>query len=256
MNSAGSLSDLAQAGPALIVAVAAFFGSMASAITGAGGAIILSFALAPVIGVAALVQTISVAMTVSHLARIQAFRREIDWRVSGIVLAGSIPGVILGAMIYTQLSERAIGLVLGGFMLVIVVLKRMLPNQALNLPRPVILFFSLGFGLVSGATIGGGILVLPILAAAGLTGAAFVATDAVIGLVVHLVKSIVFGSAAVLSAELTLIGIIIGIVMIPGAYVARALIRRMPLSIHAGLIDAVIVLGGLGFLYRAIRSLA
>ncbi len=146
MTEVSSLSQLAQIGPALTVAVAAFFASMASAITGAGGAIILSFALAPIIGVASLVQTISVAMTVSHLARIQAFRREIDWRVSGIVLGGSIPGVILGAMIYTQLSEQAIALLLGVFMLVIVVLKRRLPNRQLNLPMPVILLFSFGFG--------------------------------------------------------------------------------------------------------------
>ncbi|MCA3611482.1 MAG: sulfite exporter TauE/SafE family protein [Methylobacterium sp.] len=254
MTEAASLLDLAQPGPAITVAVAAFFASMASAITGAGGAIILSFALAPIIGVAAVVQTISVAMTVSHLARIEAFRREIDWKVSRIVLAGSIPGVILGAMIYTRLSERAIALLLGSFMLIIVVLKRRLPNRRLNLPMPVILLFSFGFGLVSGATIGGGILLLPILAAAGLTGAAFVATDAVIGLVVHLVKSLVFGSAAVLSWNLTLIGIVVGVMMIPGVYVARVLVRRMPLSIHAGLIDAVIVAGGLGFLYRAIGS--
>jgi hypothetical protein len=72
--------------------------------------------------------------------------------------------------------------------------------------------------------------------------------------VVHLVKSLVFGSAAVLSWNLTLIGIVVGVMMIPGVYVARVLVRRMPLSIHAGLIDAVIVAGGLGFLYRAIGS--
>lgn len=254
MSDTSPLVSLSEIGPALIVALAAFLGSMASAITGAGGAILLSFALAPIIGVASVVQTISVAMTVSHLARIEAFRREIDWRVAGLVLAAALPGVGMGAYVYSLLNERAIALMLGGFMLVIVVLKRALPKHGLRLPLPLIALFSLGFGLVSGATIGGGILVLPILAAAGLSGAAFVATDAVIGLAVHLVKSLVFGSVNVLSRDQVVLGLIIGVVMIPGAYLARSLIRRMPLHVHAGLIDAVILLGGTGFLYRAIQN--
>jgi uncharacterized protein len=239
---------------AVAIAVASFLGSMASAITGAGGAILISFAIAPIIGVGAVVQTISVAMTVSHIARIQAFRREIDWSTGIWIMVWAVPACIIGSIIYTWLDERSIALLLGGFMLAVVLARRLLPKDSFRLSRFWIAVCSSGFGLVSGATIGGGILVLPILAGAGLTGAAFVATDAVIGMVLHLVKMIIFGTASVLSLQQLILGLIIGIMMIPGAYVARYLLRRMPLSVHAGLIDAVIALGGVGFLAQALRS--
>ncbi|MGL4635376.1 MAG: sulfite exporter TauE/SafE family protein [Beijerinckiaceae bacterium] len=240
---------------AFFVAVAAFLGSMASAITGAGGAILISFAITPIIGVGAVVQTISVAMSVSHIARIQAFRADIDWPTATWVMLWSLPGCIIGSVIYTWLDERSIALLLGCFMLAVVIARRALPKGSFRLSRRWIAVCSLGFGLVSGATIGGGILVLPILAGAGLAGAAFVATDAIIGMVLHVVKMIIFGTASVLTAQQFILGLVIGIMMIPGAYVARWLIRRMPVSVHTGLIDAVIVMGGIGFLMQAYRSI-
>jgi uncharacterized protein len=241
---------------AVTIAVAAFLGSMASAITGAGGAILISFAIAPLIGVGAVVQTISVAMTVSHVARIQAFRQEIDWPTGLWVLAFSVPGCVIGSVVYTRLDERSIAFLLGCFMLAVVLARRLLPKGVFRLSRGWIAIASLGFGLVSGATIGGGVLVLPILAGAGLTGAAFVATDAVIGMVLHVLKMLIFGSAAILSLQQFMLGVLIGIMMIPGAYLARYLIRRMPVSVHTGLIDAVIIMGGIGFLAQAYRSLS
>lgn len=236
---------------ALLVAAAAFLGSLASALTGAGGAILLSFALAPIVGLGPLVPTVSVAMAVSHAARIGAFRRDIDWRIAGLVLAAALPGCVIGALVYARLDERAIALTLGLFMLCVVLLRRLKPAEAARLRPGWIALLSFGFGLVSGGTIGGGILVLPILASAGLAGAALVATDAVIGLALHAAKTAVFGGASVLTGELALLGLVVGIMTIPGAWAARWLLRRIPLKVHAGIIDAVIAIGGVGFLLQA-----
>ncbi len=178
-------------------------------------------------------------MAVSHVARVGAFRHDIDRRVAALVLAAALPGGIIGALVYARLDERAIALTLGIFMLAIVALSpRLRPAAPCGWGRagssP-----SFGFGLVSGGTIGGGILVLPILASAGLAGAALVATDAVIGLALHGVKMIVFGSVSVLTRELVLLGVIVGIMTMPGAWAARWLLDRIPLTVHAGIIDAV-----------------
>lgn len=239
---------------ALLVAAAAFLGSLASALTGSGGAIIVSFALAPIIGVAALVPTVSVAMAVSHAARIGFFRHEVDWPISALVLAAAAPGCVIGALVYSRLDERAIALTLGLFMLGVVAVRRLRPVAPRRLGSGWVAVLSFGFGLVSGGTIGGGILVLPILAAAGLAGASLVATDAVIGLALHGVKMIVFGGVSVLTPDLALLGLIVGVMTIPGAWAARWLLQRIPLTVHAGIIDGVITLGGLGFLIQAARQ--
>ncbi len=211
----------------------------------------ISFALAPIIGLAPLVPTLGVAMAVSHAARIGAFRHDVDWRIAALVLAAALPGCVIGALVYARLDERAIALVLGIFMLGVAAIRQLRPAGAPRLGAGWIALFSFGFGLVSGGTIGGGILVLPILASAGLAGAALVATDAVIGLALHGAKTIVFGSVSVLSRDLVLLGLVVGAMTIPGAWAARWLLQRIPLKVHARLIDAVIALGGIGFLLQA-----
>jgi uncharacterized protein len=246
------LGDL---GTAAAVAAAAFAGAVASALTGSGGAVLVSLALAPVIGVAALVQTISVAMVVSHAARIAAFRHAVDWLTCALVLASAVPACIAGAVVYTRLNETAVAVVLGLFLTGVVAARRLLAGRTFALSRGGIVVASAVFGLVSGATIGGGILVLPILMGAGLAGMPLVATDAVIGLVLHFVKMVVFGTARVLTPDLAIFGLIVGACMIPGVYVARLVLARMPLRVHAAIMDAVIAAGGVSFLVRGVGAL-
>ena len=61
-----------------------------------------------------------------------------------------------------------------------------------------------------------------------------------------------FGSNGVLTAQYAAIGVLIGVVMSPGAYIARAILRRIPLKVHERIIDAVVIAGGSSFLVRAL----
>lgn len=243
-------------GSAVSVAIGALVGSLMSSVTGSGGAAIIAFVLAPIIGVAAVVQTISVAMVISHVSRIGVFWTHINWPMCALVLAGATPGCVVGALIYTQLDERTISAVLGFFLVGMVAGRRFIPSNAGPLSRGAVLVIALLYGLIAGTTIGGGILVLPILVGAGLGGMALIGTDAAIGLATHFVKIVVFGSAQVLTLELAILGTVVGLCMIPGTFLARWILRRMPLAIHAALVDVVIVLGGLGFLIRALTGSA
>lgn len=247
------LGSAAQVATALAVGTAALIGSLLSALTGSGGAIVLSLVLAPIIGVAAVVQTISVAMLLSHVARVGAFWQLIDWSVTGRILLAAVPGCLAGAVLYTKLDEAAIGLVLGIFLIGVVVLKRLFADRRFKLGPTGVLIASAIFGFLSGTTIGGGLLVIPILLGTGLAGAALVATDAIVGLSMHLTKTLVFGQAAVLTSAQAWLGVVIGICMFPGAWLAKALLARIPLRLHAMLLDAVVALGGLSFVVQALR---
>ncbi|GGH09662.1 hypothetical protein GCM10007036_05840 [Alsobacter metallidurans] len=247
------------AATATLVALAAFLGALFSALTGSGGAIILSLALAPVIGVAALVPTLSVALLITHVARVVAFRHSIDRRAATMMAGFAVPGCAFGAVIYAWLPERAIAAMLGVFLLVLVIVKRSLASRiaASRLARlgPAGLAGASGlFGVLSGATIGGGVLALPILGAAGLVGSPLVATDAAVGLALQLTKAIVFGGAATLTAELFGLGLLIGLCMVPGVTLAKSLLSRMSLHVHGLMIDGVIALGALGFIRQALKG--
>jgi uncharacterized membrane protein YfcA len=239
-------------GQALLIAGVALAASIITAIAGVGGAIVLSFVLTPVLGPAALVQTISVAMLINNLTKINVFRKGIDWAQCLFVAGCAAPGCVLGSLVYSRLSEWAITVVLGVFLIGIVVFKWLLPQNTGRWSKPAVAAASFVYGTLTGTTIGGGILLLPILMGTGLTGMALIGTDAVCGLAMHIVKTTVFGANGVLTPQYAVIGALIGVVMIPGAYIARAILRRIPLKVHERIIDAVIIVGGLSFLARAL----
>ena len=92
------------------------------------------------------------------------------------------------------------------------------------------LFSSMGYGAVMGGTVGAGVILLSILMSAGLQGAAVIATDAVISIVVGVVRLSVFGYAGVITAQVVAFGLLIGVVGFTGAFLAKAFVERLPVA--------------------------
>jgi uncharacterized membrane protein YfcA len=111
-----------------------------------------------------------------------------------------------------------------------------------------------GFGILAGGTAGAGIVLLSILMAAGLQGAAVVATDAAVSIVIGMVKIAVFGVTGVITAQVIAFALLIGVVALPGAFVAKAIVERMPVRLHTALLDAVVLLGGGFMILGALRG--
>jgi uncharacterized membrane protein YfcA len=71
--------------------------------------------------------------------------------------------------------------------------------------------------------------------------------------VMSLAKVLLFGGASRLDASLAITGVLVGLCTAPGAFVARAILTRLPQRLHLHLMEAVVVCGGVGFLWRAWR---
>jgi uncharacterized membrane protein YfcA len=109
------------------------------------------------------------------------------------------------------------------------------------------------FGFIEGGMTGTGVILISMLMAAGVEGAALIATDAVVSTIMGLAKVALFGGVARLDAPLALTGALVGLCTAPGAFAARALLARLPQQLHLRIMEAVVVAGGLGFLWRAWR---
>jgi hypothetical protein len=80
--------------------------------------------------------------------------------------------------------------------------------------------------------------------AAGLEGAAVIATDAVISLGTSVIKISVFGLAGAVSPQVLAFALLIGIVALPGAFLARAFVERLPVHIQTAILDVAVIAGG------------
>lgn len=219
------------------------------------GGLLLAIFVAPVIGVKETVPVVSVALTISQLTRVFVFRHAVIWPVYRTIVAVSFPCLLLGILLYIKLPVNAVGLFLGAFLIGMVPLRRAMEGRRIAVGPNGLRLIAVPYGVLSGTAFGVGLMLGPFLLGAGVMGEALVATVAALGTTVNLTKTVVFGLSPLLTRELFIAGSLLGLVTIPGHYLGRWIVRRTPIRIHTGLIEAIILAGGCYFIWNASRSL-
>jgi hypothetical protein len=161
----------------------------------------------------------------------------------------------LGAYGYTRLTNAGAALVIGTMLMSSVPLRRSLKRREVRVGDTGLAVGAVGYGVVVGGTSGSGVILLSLLMAAGLEGAAVIATDAVISVCTSVIKISVFGLACVVTAQVLAFALLIGGIALPGAFLARAFVERMPVHIHTAILDVAVIIGGLVMISTAARSL-
>ena len=236
----------------LLIAGVALFASIVGGVAGYGTGALMPLVLVPLIGAEPIVPIIAISALFSNSSRAVAFFKFIDWRRAGIILAASVLTCALGAYGYTLLSSAGALLVIGSMLCLSVPLRRLLKYHNVSLGDGGLAMSSAGYGVVVGGTAGSGVILLSLLMAAGVEGAGVIATDAVISIVIGLVKISVFGLAGVLTAQVVAFALLIGFVALPGAFLAKTFVARMPLHVHTAILDAVVLTGGAFMIYGAV----
>jgi uncharacterized membrane protein YfcA len=244
------LADVGAAQFALVGAIA-FAASILGGLAGYGTGLVLPVFLAPVVGVANLIPVMAVGMAINNASRVVAFWRDISWPHVRRVLLLGLPACVAGAWGYTLLAERWVALAIGAFLIASVPLRRLLQRAGFRLGGRGVAATGAGFGFINGGMTGAGVLLIAILMAAGVQGAALIASDAIVSVIMGAAKIALFGSVARLDAQLVLAGLLIGACTAPGAFVARWLLERIPARVHTAVMEAVVLVGGAGFVWRA-----
>ena len=238
-----ALADLSLVELALIAAMASV-ASIVGGVAGYGTGALMPLVLVPIVGAEPVVPIIAISALFTNSSRAVAFRALIDWRYSLIILAAALPTTALGAWGYTTLTGKGAMLVIGGMMTVSVPLRRFLKSRGFALGEGGLAAASFGWGVVVGGTSGAGIILISMLMAAGLEGAAVIATDAAISILIGAVKIGVFGIAGAVTAKVVAVALLIGLLAVAGAFIAKAIVDRLPIHVHTAILDAVVVGGG------------
>ncbi|NQV99317.1 MAG: sulfite exporter TauE/SafE family protein [Rhodospirillales bacterium] len=231
---------------------AAFSTAVFHAVSGFAGALLLVIILAPVVGIKTAVPIVAVAVIISSVTRLWVFRHDLDIPIFISLILTALPGMVIGALLFVYLPVDMIALLLGGFLAVSVPGRRLLKNKGVKIGR--FGFFAIGpvYGVISGATMGAGLLLAPFFLGAGLSGPRIVAMTAALGVTLNITKTIVFGASPLLTLPLFAAGLVMGLCTIPGAYAGRWVLRKTPIRIHTLLTEMVILVGAFFFISRAI----
>jgi hypothetical protein len=235
------------------VAALALGAAVVGGMGGFGTGVILTAALTPLIGVKAVVPVLAVAGVIINAGRFWFYRRSLERRALGIVLASALPFLVLGTWLYSVLDARAIGTILGIAVMASIPLRRVLKKRAVVLGNGGLAVGSGVFGLASGVATGTGVILVSLLLGAGLAGPAVLATDALATIALDLCKAALFQRFDLLDPEAFATGIVIGIATIPGSALAAWLVHRLGATLHVLFMEALILAGGAFMLWHSWR---
>ncbi|HEY6820465.1 MAG TPA: TSUP family transporter [Burkholderiales bacterium] len=241
-------------GPSLAAIAAISAGAaVVGGIGGFGTGAILTAALAPLIGIKALIPVMAVAGALINGGRFWFYRRHLDRRMLALVLASALPFLVLGTWIYSILDTRVLGTVIGIAVIASVPLRRFLSHRAMHVTGRGLAIGSGLFGLATGITTGTGVILVTLLLGTGLGGPALLATDSLVSIALDLAKAGLFQRLSLLDGEALATGAVIGVASIPGSALAAWLVNRMHAHLHIVFIEVLVIAGGASLLWNSWR---
>jgi uncharacterized membrane protein YfcA len=238
---------------ALALALAA---GTVSGISGFGAGLMLSAYLLPILGARVTVPVLAVAMVLTNAGRVWAFRASLSLQIALPVLAGVVPGALAGAYAFGALGGAWADLIVGGFLIVSVVLRRALAGRTLAATPQVLAIGGAITGLLSGITTGAGMLLVPLLLGAGLPARALIATDAFVSGSMHIARVAGYAGGGVLGPDLVVLGLALGAATVPGSRAAAWIVARIPPWKHVVVLEALVVAIGVLTVREAVAILA
>ncbi|MGE3244764.1 MAG: TSUP family transporter [Beijerinckiaceae bacterium] len=249
------LADTGITLPMLLLMMAlAFLTAVFHSVSGLAGALFLVILLTPMLGLKTAVPIVAVAVAISNVTRLWVFHKELNIPIFRAIMLTSLPAMFLGAVLFVYMSATVISVCFGLFLLLSIPGRRYFETRGYKAgPRE---FMMIGpvYGIVSGVTMGAGLLLAPFFLGAGLRRGEIGAMTAAIGIVLNITKTVVFGASPLLTGPLFLIGAILGICTMPGAYAGRWILQRTSIRVHTFLVEGIMIAGALFFLYRAITG--
>jgi hypothetical protein len=231
-----------------VLITGALVGSVVGGVAGFGAGVILLPLVAWVLGVRAVAPVLTVTMLLGNLSRIWWSRHEVDRAVVLRFLLGAVPATAVGAALYVGAPGEWLRWIIGGFLIAAVPLRRLLLSRYYRMRLAHFPALGGAIGVLSAIVVTTGPVMTPFFLAYGLRRGAFIATEAVCVLGMHLTRTVAFARYALLSWDTVVIGAVLGATMFLGAWVGRRLLDRMSETAFLGIIEGLLVLMGLQFL--------
>ena len=231
------------------------FESFASAILhgaiGMAGGVIMAAILAHFIGIKTAVPVMTCALIISHFSRAVMYFRDTDWKIAFRVLLFGCPTIVIGALIFSVISPKTIAIIFAAFLVASLPIKYWARKNQIKTGPKLLAGASVIWGMLAGNVIGPAFFLAPFLLGTGMNRLAFAGTLASITFVMNVLKLSVFGATDLITDELLLLGILIGVMTIPGNWVGRSILKKMQDSDHRLIIDFLTVLMIVNFIYLA-----
>ena len=234
----------------ILISLVALTASSLAGVTGFGGAAVLLPALVATFGVREAIPILTVAQLIGNGSRAWFNRRELDWPVVAWFAIGGVPTAFLGGLLFAKAPLAALTRGLGAFLLLVVVWRHAKPRAERKFPIQAFAGIGAAASFLSALLGSVGPVMAPFFLAYGLVKGAYIGTEALATVVMHVTKLVAYRQTAVLTKSGVLVGLLLGPIMILGSFLGKRIVDKLPERVFVLLIEAVLIIAGLLFLIR------
>lgn len=234
----------------VVVLAASLVAATLAAVAGFGGAAVLLPVLVWTFGVREAIPILTVAQLIGNGSRVWFNRSLLNLRVVGWFALGGVPMAFLGGVLFARAPLPALTRILGAFLLLIVVWRHARPKAFWRPPAPAFAGIGAGASFLSALLGSVGPLMAPFFLAFGLVKGAYIGTEALATVTMHVAKLVAYRHAHILPRRDVLIGLFLGPIMVLGSFWGKRIVDRLPERVFVWIIEATLIAAGLLFLIR------
>jgi hypothetical protein len=233
-----------------VVIVAALIASMLAAVAGFGGAVIMLPVLVWAVGVEDAVPVLTIAQLFGNLSRVVFNRSELNWSVIWRFSLGAVPAAIVGGIIFASAPAGFLVRALGVFLILMVVYRHTPWGKNARLKLGGFVPLGVVSGLLSAVLGVVGPFAAPFFLSFGLIKGAYIGTEAMTAVIMHITKLGVYGGYALISLSTLLMGLAIAPVMVAGTLLGKRLLSRIPERVFPYIVEGTMLAAGILFTIR------
>jgi uncharacterized membrane protein YfcA len=230
--------------------LAALFGSTLAGTTGFGGAAVLLPVLVHFFGVRDAIPILTIAQLIGNGSRVWFYRSEVNWRIVAWFAAGAVPMALLGGYLFSRAPSPLLARFLGVFLLATLVWRWLGLRALKSMTERGFAAVGLVFGFLSALVGGVGPFVVPFFLGFGLVKGAFIGTEAMATVTMHVFKLIAYHQTSLISDKTLLVGFGLGPTMILGTWLGKQIVVRISSRAFVLIVEATLLIAGITFLAR------
>lgn len=219
-----------------------------SGIAGFGGSLIILPVFSFLIGAKKAIPILTIAWMMGNLSRAGFGYKEIWWKPVIYFCVGAVPAAILGSRMFVELPSGLIMKAIGIFLLVVVLLRHFKIKYVMA--EKWFIPFGALVGFLSAVLGSAGPIGAVAFLSLNLAPTAYVASEAVTAVIMHLTKTAVYSHYALLTRQDFITGVILGLAMVVGSWTARHFIKNISGRIFGYFVDTLLVISAFSLFFK------
>ena len=225
-----------------------FVTSIASAVVGFGSALLI-LAIGPYfLPVKEVIALSALLFTASTLGKAVIFRRDIDWKMVGIISVISFPFAYLGGSLVADLPVPLLQRLLGAMILVYVLLKLFGKHHQIKMNTAILYLGAMTYGFVSGLLGSGNLVKAIFFSEMNLSKESFVGTMAATSVLANLAKLIAYTQSGLIDRDVLFPGLGLVTVAILAVLIGRYVMKHVSVRQFGLGIQIVLIFSALGLI--------